>query len=234
MNCIDCRERLQAQLDGEAEPGREVEAHLSRCADCRLLQAAARRLRAGLLAGAAPVPPAGMAERVVAGVLEDRRARRRMRRRLGFAVAGLAAAASFALILFLPGGPGQRARRLVEDVISRPSEPVVVVRPADPAQEPPPSLSANVEEATSAVAALARRTADETVSNGQLLVPNVAIGMLPDEVLGPPLESPAQSLRDAGHGVATGLEPVAASARRAWDLFLRDIPPVAPESHSGL
>jgi hypothetical protein len=48
------------------------------------------------------------------------------------------------------------------------------------------------------------------------------------------LDPPAQSLRQAGQGVATGLEPVATSARRAFDLFLRDIPPVAPEVKSGL
>jgi hypothetical protein len=94
-------------------------------------------------------------------------------------------------------------------------------------------LSANVEEATSAVASLARRTANETMSDGQLLVPSVTLGMPPAEVVGPPLESPAQSLRETGQGVATGLEPVTTSARRALDLFLRDIPPVSPEPKAG-
>jgi hypothetical protein len=83
-------------------------------------------------------------------------------------------------------------------------------------------------EATSAVASLARRTADETVSNGQILVPAVSLPMTEPEVLGPPLEPPAQSLREAGHGVAVGLEPIASSAARAFDLFRRDIAPVAP------
>jgi len=89
-------------------------------------------------------------------------------------------------------------------------------------------------EATSAVASLARKTADETVSNGQLLVPSVPLGMPAEEALAPPQDPPAQSLRQAGQGVATGLEPVATSARRAFDLFLRDMPPVTPEAKSGL
>jgi hypothetical protein len=91
-----------------------------------------------------------------------------------------------------------------------------------------------VAEARSAVASLARRTADETVSDGQLFVPTVPVEVPSEEVLGPPLEPPAQSLRETGQGVATGLEPVANSARRAFDLFLRDMPPVTPEGKSGL
>jgi hypothetical protein len=94
-------------------------------------------------------------------------------------------------------------------------------------------LNENVAEATEAVASLARRTADQTLTSGQMFVSAVPLEV-PQEVLGPPLEPPADSLREAGQGVATGLAPVTSSARRAFDLFLRDIPPVAPEGKPDL
>jgi anti-sigma factor RsiW len=219
MNCDDCRQRLQARLDGETVGGDDLDGHLRHCPECRALHAAAGRLHVGLLSAAASVPPAGLADRIVAGVLADRRSRQRSRRVLVFALAGLAAAAALALAVMLPkSGP----------------QSVMVQAPPDPAPEPPPSLTENVEKATSAVASLARRTADQTVSDGQLLVPAVSLPMPPEEVLAPPLDPPAESLLEAGHGVANGLEPVANHARRAFNLFLRDMPPMTPENKSGL
>jgi hypothetical protein len=40
------------------------------------------------------------------------------------------------------------------------------------------------------------------------------------------LEPGTQSLREAQEGVAVGFEPVTSSARRAVNLFLREIPPL--------
>lgn len=240
MNCDDCLRRLQARLDGESVGGDEVEAHLALCPECRALEAAAHRLEAGLRLLTPPATPEGMGQRIAVGVLADRR-RRRIRRRLVFVGAVAAAAASLLLGLFL--GSGQDGLNgwasLKNFVFPRPSihiEVVDVPGRSDnppPAVPPAPSLNDNAE-ATSAVASLARRTADETVSNGQLLVPSVSLPMPQEDDLTPPLDPPAQSLREAGQGVATGLEPVANSARRAFDLFRRDLPPVAPDANSGL
>jgi hypothetical protein len=47
------------------------------------------------------------------------------------------------------------------------------------------------------------------------------------------MQTPMRSLRDAGQGVSSGLEPVADSARRAFDMVLREIPTVAPGGKSG-
>jgi hypothetical protein len=41
-------------------------------------------------------------------------------------------------------------------------------------------------------------------------------------------------LREAGEGVGDGLEPVTNSARRAVDLFLRELPPMDLGANSGL
>jgi hypothetical protein len=40
-------------------------------------------------------------------------------------------------------------------------------------------------------------------------------------------------LREAGNGITAGLEPVADSAKRAWNLFLREIPSVRPAEKRG-
>jgi hypothetical protein len=219
MTCDDCRRHLQARLDGEALCGDDVEAHLVHCSECRWLHSAADRLRVGLLAVPFPTPPIGLSERVVADVLRDRK-RRLMRRRLVFVGAGLAAAAAVivALVLF-PSTPKQIAN----------GDPKPTIKDIN---TPPLSLNENVAEATSAVASLAKRTADETVSNGQIVVSSVPLPLPTEDV--PPLDPSAQSLRDAGHNVATGLEPVANSARQAFDRFLHDLPPMTPEVKSGL
>jgi hypothetical protein len=251
MNCADCQERLQARLDGEVVPADEMAAHLAACPECRDLEAAARRLQTGLRLLTPPAPPAGFAERLVAGVLADRR--RKVRRRLAFAGVVTALAASLLLVFFItPGEDGLTPAGWVkkkyytikwelipgsqyeDDPSIRSLKQITLNGPPLSEEEPVPSLNDNMAEATSAVAALARRTADETVGNGQLLVPSVSLPMPQEDGLTPPLDPPAQSLRDAGQGVATGLEPVAASARRAFDLFRRDIPPVSGEAKSGL
>jgi anti-sigma factor RsiW len=219
MNCHDCRQQLQARLDGEAVPADEIAAHLAACAECRALEAAAGRLQAALRLLPAPAPPAGLVPRIVSEISEDWR--RRRRRRSAFAAAGMALAASLLLIASVAHlkKPGPQQQAWVDP--HPPIKPQGQPRPAA-------SLNDNMAEATSAVASLARRTADETVSNGQILVPAVSLPMTEPEVLGPPLEPPAQSLREAGHGVAVGLAPVTSSAARAFDLFRRDIAPMAP------
>jgi anti-sigma factor RsiW len=230
MNCDDFQQRIQAEFNGDPPGADGVEVHLATCPACRALDAAARRLRVGLLATPAPAPPSGLADRIVAGVLADRRQRQRSRRRLVFAGLGLAAAASLAIVLMLP-------KWMPNDSVAALPTNKEVVPEEDPVRKPsvpPPSLNENMAEATSAVASLARRTADQTVSSGHIFMPTVSLEVPAEELLAQPLEPPAQSLREAGSGVATGLGPVTNSARRAFDLFLRDIPPVASEPKSGL
>jgi anti-sigma factor RsiW len=237
MTCDDCRQRIQAWLDGDPGGADGVEAHLAVCPACRALAGAARRLRTGLRAAAAPIPPIDLADRIVAGVLADRR-RRHSRRRLLFAGIAVAAAACLVVAVVLPKrGPDHTASVPPSGKADVAENHTPLAPPRnEPTPEPPaapPSLNENVAEATSAVASLARRTADETLTSGQILLPTVPMDVPTPEMLGP-LEPPAQSLREAGEGVATGLGPVTNSARRAFDLFLRDIPPGPHEGKSGL
>jgi hypothetical protein len=81
---------------------------------------------------------------------------------------------------------------------------------------------------------LSRKARDETVEQTMLLWP-VASTPLSFEGLDlqAPLDPPSQSLREAGQNVSSGLEPVANSARRAMNLFWRDLPPMEPTKKHG-
>src|SRR5260370_41476734 len=97
----------------------------------------------------------------------------------------------------------------------------------EPVRVPPAgaTLDQDVEEAGSALAALTRRAAGETLDQSRRLLSDMTPAVRPDEALQPPPEPPTQSLREAGQGVSSGLEPMASSARRAVNLFLRDFQP---------
>ena len=83
MNCPECRQLLQQALDGDRLEDRlDLDQHLAACPVCRDLYAAAQALEGSLRFPERPVPPACLADRIVAQVLADRRARLSFRRRL--------------------------------------------------------------------------------------------------------------------------------------------------------
>jgi hypothetical protein len=75
---------------------------------------------------------------------------------------------------------------------------------------------------------LTSQTADETMGETRWFVPKVPSPVLPKVDL-ESIESPTRPLRAASEGVSAGLEPVTSSARRAVDLFLRELPPMETE-----
>jgi hypothetical protein len=108
------------------------------------------------------------------------------------------------------------------------SPPVSVAGRENPAPETP-STRESVTEAGEAVASLSRRASEETMEQTRLLWPVAAAPLSFEGIdLQTPLEPPAQSLREAGQNVSSGLEPVTNSARRAVNLFWRELPPVEP------
>jgi hypothetical protein len=89
------------------------------------------------------------------------------------------------------------------------------------------STRESVTEAGEAVASLSRKASEETVEQTRLLWPVAAAPISFEGIdLQTPLEPPAQSLREAGQNVSSGLAPVTNSARRAVNLFWRELPPV--------
>lgn len=227
MTCAECLERLQERLDGVRAPdAAELSAHLADCPACRSLHAAAGRLEQGLRALPPPCPPADLADRIALRVLAERRRPARWRRGLFL---GLALAASLFLVVGLALRRPQTGERV--EAPPPPPPPAVVTPEAPPT--PRPSLGESVAEATSAVASLTRRAADETVEGSRALLPPMPLPSA-DDPLTTAFEPPAESLREAGHGVATGLQPVADSARRAVSLFLRDLTFAGSEAKPGL
>jgi hypothetical protein len=219
MNCREFQEHLQLLLDGKpAIPdGPALYDHARECCRCRQLYDAAQRLGEGLRTAMVEPPPGHLPERVVGAVL---RQRHRAARRRAFLVAGAVAASLAAAWLVPELMHPSPARRQVVRVSQPPGQSI-----------PVPSFHEHFQEARSATLGLTRQVAEETAVQASILIPPA--DLLPARSLPPPIEAPAMSMRDVGRTVAGGLEPVTSSARRAWDMFLEDLPPRAEEK-SGL
>lgn len=212
MNCADIEELVQRRLDGAPVDVPADEPHLSGCATCRQLWSACGQLEDGLQKITPPSVPAGLNQRVVARYLREQR---QARRQLYIGITALAA--STVLVAFL-------LRPWAAPLDVAPVEPQPVVKVDD---KPEGTMQENVGEAGEALVAIVTRTAGETVGQGTLLMPDaVAIANPMTDNWGETLVPPAEPLREAGRGVSTGLEPVTSSARRAVNLFWRDLPPV--------
>ncbi|HEY1860076.1 MAG TPA: hypothetical protein VGG61_06965 [Gemmataceae bacterium] len=223
MTCVECLEYLQQALDGRTDAVEvPVAEHLAACHACGQIHTAGRRLREGLRLIAAPQPPRDFAGRVAACIVADQLRRHRQLRRW-LATAAVAASLLLAVLAgyrwFHPWAPN-------------PMYPEPVANSANNiTKEPIPVSSAreSVNGAGEAVASLSRKATEETVEQTRLLWPVATAPLSFDGIdLQTPLEPPAQSLREAGQSVSSGLEPVASSARRAMNLFWRDLPPVEP------
>jgi anti-sigma factor RsiW len=223
MNCQTCQELMQQRLDGTPAETQEIDRHVAECPGCAALHAASLRLSAGLRRLDPPRSPPGLTVRIVAAVLDEQRAARQ-RRRLRAAVLALAAC-----LLVGTAVAGLHYAGVLKFGTDAP--PFVGNRPKQPEPVPPaasaPSVRESVSEAGSALATLTTRTADETVGQTRLLVPMVT-GPTLDELDMPPALEPTKPYLEAGQGVRVALEPVTNSARRAVDLFRRDLPQVGP------
>jgi hypothetical protein len=226
--CVTCQELWQRRLD-ESSP--EAEAALDRhrltCPACVYWSEGARRLTEGLAGLATPRPPVGLTDRLTRAVLVDRQ-RTRLRIRLRWAV-GSALAASLLLTLamrFLPTG------RVAAVSTKGSSDPETRVEgnpvPQPPQPTPWPEESGDVEKPVQATrdvfAELLDRARRETDDQVIVLRPVVAPTVF--EEPNRPADSPGRPLTEVGQGMAHGFEPVSDSARRAVDLFIRDLPPM--------
>ena len=223
MNCHTWQDLLQQHLDGAAPP-EALDRHLLDCPDCGSVRAEVRRLLDGLARLRPPRPPADLADRLTAGLLVEVRARRaRARRRRVGSLAGLAAAAAVLLTVGLwswwpvSGGNLDLKPALDDSLVAR-TRPNASERPAAPLRD-------SMAQAGRAVAALTSRTASNTMERTSTLLPLVS-GSAIDPLTGGDAagEPQLEPLREAADGVSAGLAPVADQARRAVNLFFRDLP----------
>ena len=213
MNCPEAHTWLQRHLDGEALDRGMLEEHLRGCATCRELYAGSQRLLEGLRLLSAPLPPAHLARRITEQVYSSRRRTRRVR--LVLATAALAAG------VLLVVWTGVQALR---------PQPAVAVQRERPTETPAaaPSLEKQVGEVGQAVASMARRAADETLTTTRSLLPEMPMPASAAVADPPSAEAPEQTLREVQKGVTAGIEPVTTSARRAFSMFARDWSPGQP------
>jgi predicted anti-sigma-YlaC factor YlaD len=223
MRCPDSLALLQRRLDGEPVAGdTALDRHLAECPACRERHAAADRLLGeGLPALKIDPPTALWTGRVVATLLDDQR---RLRRRTLLRAATAVAAALLLAVL-----AGWYATRPTPAPVPGPEQQAR--NQSDP--ESTPSVGKTVAEAGSAVKSLTSRIADQTVEQVRTILAVSApteVGPMPTmpsvAAIEQPLDPAARSLQETGRGVSTGLQMVTNSARRAFDFFVRELPPV--------
>ena len=198
---------LQRLLDGEpAWDSPDAAAHREQCPDCRDELSLARSM-ARLPANA--VVPAGLADRVVQRSV----AAHRLRQLVRYVGVGVALAASV-LVAVLVIGPGK------EPGPDREPAPSFAQAPPSPEPGPPPRpLAEAVGEVRDALVQLTSRTANEPRERFGQLLPAPKLPGPPDAA------DDLQPLADARTGAARSVEPIAESARRAVNFFLRAADP---------
>lgn len=223
--CDEFAAVTNAVLDRDLPASALDSPHAAACADCREL-AGSVQLLLSALPGPQPAPPDGFAFRVVAAAVRDRK--RQLRIRWARRVGGFAVAAGVAVAVYFgsnsPPTPAPTPAPAVEVVVTPTPAPT-----PEPLPTPRPARVADkLAEAGSAFAALTQKSADEALAPTRNLFPAVepvAFPRVPDV----PAETPVPLAHLPGAAKA-GIEPVAASAKRAWNLFVRDVVPGKPSS----
>jgi hypothetical protein len=215
--CSAFRDALQAYLDGETGVlAAECEAHRAACAACRAEFAAAVALRDYYHRRSEIPLPAELTDRLVAAVLTDKASVQRGRQFTRLMVTALAIAACLLLAMSI----GNRFWH------TRAPTPIAPAPAPDSVAKDQKSNRMSVDEslasAGNALASLARRSANAPIEPPKLIPENSKFALnapLPDA-----MEPAAQSLAEIRQGASSGFEPLGRTARRAFNLFLRDMP----------
>jgi hypothetical protein len=215
-----CRELQQRYWDGGlSADDTDFQSHRDECSECREWHLRAEGMEEALRFSPPPSPSADLTARIVDRVLAERRAARRPLLRWRAA----AALAASVLVMFW---------------ISRqtPTPQTSLVVEAHPGPDALATLQEHIVEASTAVADLTRRTADGTLEETRSLLPaRPPAPVLPGaDAFESSFTPPARALQEAGHYVVVGLDPVTSSARRAFNLFRREVSTGEPAGETGL
>jgi hypothetical protein len=216
-------------LDGE-RPAADLDndPHAAECPVCQAGRTGVLRMLEGLRHTTTPTPPAGFVDRATRAAVADYRRRRLLRLSARVGVGALAACLLIAVWLASPRSPlddrGVFARwwpagRATPNPV--PAPPAPAPDQNSYATDVPKSgtLRGQLNEAGSAFVSLTRKATDDTLAPARNLfaVPprggpdKPAKADLPDAVI------------DIPEAAKAGLEPLADTARRAVNLFLRDV-----------
>ncbi|QEL19402.1 hypothetical protein [Limnoglobus roseus] len=190
---------VQRVLDGDLPIDALSDPHTESCPACREMAGATVALLTGLKSLPPVLPPANFADRVVPAVIAERR-QADFRRSVRIAVASLAAAV---VVAFLATEGRQSP------------QPAVASRSPDPVRIAPPSVTKSFAEAGSAVVSLTKRATEESLSPARNLFASL------DTVRPTPAAVPVQT--DLRPTSASPVEPITNTAKRALNLFIRDV-----------
>jgi hypothetical protein len=215
MTCEEYRELLNRHFDGEPVAD-ALGDHPRQCPDCAALSRRADRFKQALGHLRPPAPPGYLTNYILLDLRDDKRERLALRLR---GVATLLAAAIL-LVVGIPTVFWPKPR----------NEQQAVVQPTIPQEEParvekPPTLRDTVNQAGQAFGQLTSRTADETVGQTKSFWATLTPPLNEWERPGR-LEPDTRPLQETGHSAVVALEPMANSARRAFDRLLHDLPPM--------
>ena len=193
-------------LDGDRPVADLEDPHIAACEPCRGSALAARMLSAGWNLPT-PVPPIDFASRIVPSVLANRQRERAIRRTV-VAVAASLAACVMVTVFALPRPAGG---------------PSMAIKGANTQTDPkPPQVVESFRLAGSAFVSLTKRAASESLEPAK----NLLVGIeRPD----PPL--PATRPFETGLPASSPVEPITNTAKRAINLFIRDVGALAPTSN---
>ncbi|HEY3790109.1 MAG TPA: hypothetical protein VGL71_14710 [Urbifossiella sp.] len=223
--CGPTLERIQAVLDRiHPESILAADPHPAACSSCRQRVRAAR-LVLGLPSLVAFTPPRDFTETILAGVLRDRRTRRR--RKVFALVGGFAAAAAIVLaVWFNPPKPIETAKQIPTPV------------PGPQMTETPEAVAPMHVNEELAKAGEALRESSRTITEPASSAPKVFAALsesllsVPASPAGIDLGPAGKSLSEIPEAARAGLEPVTGTAQKAFNRLLHDVSFMQPKMKS--
>jgi hypothetical protein len=222
--CAAFERLVNRVLDGDA-PAAELasDPHASVCPFCRAERVGALFLIDGLKQTPVPVPPAGFAARATRAVIREHRRRTAVRWAVRTGAGALAASLVLAW-LASPRSPLSDRGAFARWWPGAATNPATAPNPApDPdamaRREPPETIQSQIGEAGSAVVALTRKATDDTLAPARNLFASSAPRVPPKPTAG----DPPDPLADMPQAAKAGLEPLTNAAKRAVNLFVRDV-----------
>jgi hypothetical protein len=220
--CGPTIERIQSVLD-RVHPAAilTTDSHAEACFACRERVRAAQRMLALFEEPVVVAVSTRFTESVLAGIQTDRRSRFR-RRAIGL-VAGCAAAAAFAIVVWI--NQPKPAEFVKQEPTPGPAE--------QPVPRPPIRVNAELAKAGEAIRETARGITEPAADTPRMVAaltetflktPTVAVSY----DLGPA----GKSLADIPEAARAGLEPVGNTAQKAFNRLLRDVASMQPKVKS--
>lgn len=207
-NCAAFDAVLQSVFDGDRPASALDDLHAATCEPCRELASAAKELLAGFPILAAPIDsPVDFASRIVPNVLAERNRSRAVRRTIVAVAASLAASVLIAVAASRPWYSQVREVVKIESVNQN-------------SDLKPPPVESSFRQAGAAFASLTKRAAEESIAPARNLLAGIELTPpAPTVVPMPPTRA------------SSTVEPITNTAKRAINLFIRDVGGLAPSSN---